>query len=293
MIAVLLALAGGSGAYLLAFRAPERRTDARRNLRWAQRGRDWLTQAGLAEVRLAEFVIVAGFLGVLGFAGGYALFGALVPASGIGLGAAYVPFHVYRSRRANRLAQANEAWPAIIEEIRLHSGNLGRSIPQSLHEAGRRAPADLQPAFAAAHREWLLSTDFPRTLDVLKTRLADPTADATCETLLVAHEVGGTDLSRRLEALAEDRTADANARRDAQAKQAGVRLARRFVLVVPAGMAMAGSLIGNGRAAYGTSLGQIVVLAALAMIASCWAWAGRYLRLPRPERVFRELGERP
>ena len=217
--------------------------------------------------------------------------GIRIPAIGIGLAAAYTPIHVYRGRRSNRLEQANDAWPAIIEEIRIHAGNLGRSIPQSLHEAGRRAPADLQPAFAAAPREWLLSTDFPRTLDVLKARLADPTADATCETLLVAHDVGGTDLSRRLEALAEDRSADANARRDAKAKQAGVRLARKFVLVVPAGMALAGSLIGNGRAAYGTSMGQAVVLMALAMIAACWAWAGRYLRLSRPARVFREQGE--
>ena len=288
MIAVLVAVAAGAGTYLLWFTPTAKDRRAHRGAHFAQRSGEWLTQAGLADVRPTEFLVVAAGLGLLGFAGGFALFGSLVPACGIGVGAAYTPLHVYRGRRAARLAHANEAWPAIIEEIRIHTGNLGRSIPQSLHEAGRRAPADLQPAFAAAHREWLITTDFPRTLDVLKARLADPTADATCETLLVAHEVGGTDLSRRLGALAEDRTADADARRDARAKQAGVRLARRFVLVVPAGMAFAGSLIGNSRAAYGTSLGQVVVLIALGLVAACWAWAGRYLRLPRSARVFRE-----
>ena len=70
---------------------------------------------------------------------------------------------------------------------------------------------------------------------MLKDRLADPTADAACETLLVAHELGGTDLDRRLEALAEDRVQDAQGRKDARAKQAGVRFARRFVLIVPVG----------------------------------------------------------
>ena len=82
---------------------------------------------------------------------------------------------------------------------------------------------------------------------MLKRQLADPTADATCETLLVAHELGGTDLDRRLEALAEDRRQDAHGRKDARAKQAGVRFARRFVLIVPLGMALAGLSVGNGR----------------------------------------------
>jgi hypothetical protein len=33
-------------------------------------------------------------------------------------------------------------------------------------------------------------------------------------------------------------------------------------------------------------LGQAAVLAALAMIAVCWIWAGRMLQLPGEERVF-------
>ena len=101
-------------------------------------------------------------------------------------------------------------------------------------------PSALRPAFAAAQREWLLSTDFARTVAVLKAGLADPTADAACETLLVAHEVGGADLDRRLRALADDRTLDVQGRKDARSRQAGVRFARRFVLLVPLGMAMVG-----------------------------------------------------
>ena len=138
----------------------------------------------------------------------------------------------------------------MIEEIRLLTSSLGRSIPQALFEVGRRCPEELRPAFEAAHREWLLSTDFARTVDVLKAGLADPTADAACETLLVAHELGGSDLDRRLEALIEDRVQDTQGRKDATAKQAGVRFARRFVLIVPVGMALAGLSVGNGRAAY-------------------------------------------
>ena len=146
----------------------------------------------------------------------------------------------------------------------------------------------MRPAFAAAHREWLVSTDFARTVAVLKQRLADPTADATCETLLVAHELGGSDLDRRLEALVEDRIQDVQGRKDARAKQAGVRFARKFVLIVPLGMALAGMSVGSGRAAYATPTGQLAVVAGIAMVVVCWVWAGSIMRIPEEERVFGE-----
>lgn len=179
-----------------------------------------------------------------------------------------------------------EAWPRLLEEMRLLTSSLGRSVPQAFVEVGRRAPEELRPAFRAAEREWLLSTDFARTTAVLKAQMADPTADAVAETLLIAHEVGGTDLDRRLEALIEDRTQDAQGRKDARAKQAGARFARRFVLVVPAGMAMAGMSVGTGRAAYQTSAGQVLVAAALGLVVVCWLWAGRIMALPEEPRVL-------
>jgi tight adherence protein B len=133
-----------------------------------------------------------------------------------------------------------------------------------------------------------LSTDFARTLTTLKTSLADPTADAACETLLVAHEVGGSDLDQRLDGLIQDRIQDTQGRKDARAKQAGVRFARRFVLIVPIGMALAGMSVGNGRSAYQTPFGQLMVVLAIATVVACWLWAGRIMRLPEEDRVFYE-----
>ena len=48
--------------------------------------------------------------------------------------------------------------------------------------------------------------------------------------------------------------------RYSQAKQAGVRFARRFVLIVPVGMAVAGLSIGTGREAYRTALDTEILL---------------------------------
>jgi tight adherence protein B len=248
--------------------------------------REWLVQAGLAEVRLRDFAAVTVLLGVLGTAFTYAVFGAIAPSVAVGASAAAAPAASYRVRRATRRSRAQDAWPRMIEEIRIHTSSLGRSIPQALFEVGRRAPDEMRAAFDAAHREWLMSTDFERTLTVLKDGLADPTADATCETLLVAHTVGGSDIDRRLEALVEDRIQDTQGRKDARAKQAGARFARRFVIFAPFGMALAGMSVGNGRDAYRTPTGQALTLLAVLLVIACWAWAGRILRLPEEERVF-------
>ena len=252
------------------------------------RSRQWLVQAGLGGVRVRDFAAVMITLLLVAATVVYAVFGAIMPAAAGGVFAATFPVASYRHRRASRRAHAQDAWPRLIEEIRLLTASLGRSIPQALFEVGRRAPDEMRSAFEDAHREWVISTDFERTLTVLKANLADPTADATCETLLVAHTVGGSDLDRRLAALVEDRIQDTQGRKDARAKQAGARFARRFVLFVPFGMALAGMSVGDGRQAFQTPHGQGLTLFAIAMVATCWAWAGRILRVPEEERVFSE-----
>ncbi|CAN5583651.1 type II secretion system F family protein [soil metagenome] len=296
MTGLVLALAGGLGVFLLytsvalgwtglGFGPAKTSTEADRARR---RGREWLVQAGLGEIRVVEFGAVMGVLFLLGALMAFAIFGGILPAFIAGTFAASFPVASYRARRAARRAKAQETWPRMIEEIRILTSSLGRSIPQALFDVGGRGPEELRPAFAAAHREWLISTDFPRTLDVLKARLADPTADAACETLLVAHELGGTDLDRRLEALIEDRIQDTQGRKDARSQQAGVRFARRFVLIVPVGMAVAGMSVGNGRSAYQSGVGQLLVAIGIVITVACWLWAGAIMRLPEEQRVFHE-----
>jgi len=293
--ALLVALLAGYGAHLVTSAAllgwrgvgpGPRGAGSRAPDRVRPAVRAWMAQAGLGGVAPREFAAVLAALFLAGAFGGALLFGGLLPATMLGLFAASVPVAGYRARRASIREHSREAWPRLIDEIRILTGSAGRSIPQALFEVGASGPVELRPAFAAAHRQWMLSTDFDRTLEVLKSALADPTADATCETLLIAHELGGTDLGRRLDALAEDRRQDTQGRKDAVAKQAGVRFARRFVLIVPLGMALVGLSIGNGRQAYQTPTGQLIVVVALTLVVACWTWAGRIMALPDEERVF-------
>ena len=289
VMAAIAAVLAASGGYLLYGSLGGTRvgggTGPHRS--WRERFGDWANQAGLEGVRPAELASAVTALFVLGGLAAYALFGGGLAAAATGLALATSPLATYRGRRRARIAQAAEAWPRILEELRLQIGSLGRSVPQALFEVGRRVPGEWRPAFTAAEREWLLTTDFSRTVAILKERLSDPTADAVCETLLVAHEVGGSDVDGRLADLIEDRVLDLQGRKDARSRQAGLRFARRFVLIVPVGMAAAGLAIGTGRSAYETAGGQLAVVVAVTAVVVCWLWSARLMRLPEEPRVFR------
>lgn len=296
MIEFLFMVAGATGVHLIYTRfAFGRHTLTGPGTRRAgspRRLEQWLAQAGLPGVRIRDVAAVCAALFVLTFLVTYAIFGGIFAAAVGGSFAATWPLVAYRQRRINRIAAAGEAWPRMIEEIRILTGSAGTSIPQALFQVGRRAPREISDAFDIAHREWLLTTDFERALEVLKAQLADPTADAACETLLTAHQVGGVDLDRRLSDLAEDRTADVQGRKDARAKQSGARFARAFVIIVPIGMALVGLTIGDGREAYRTTSGQLAVVVGLAIMAACWLWAGRVMAIPPEQRVFADRSDR-
>lgn len=248
--------------------------------------RTWFELAGLGDVRPRDVAVLTAAAAVVGFLAGLMIFGAIVPAGVLMLFGATWPVAGLRARRAERRRTANEAWPRLLETIRIGIVHAGQSVPKALFDAGRGAPAALRPAFESAEDEWALSTDFARTVAVLKARLADPTADAACETLLVAYDVGGTDVDQRLAALIDDRRLDVQGRKDGASRQAGARFARRFVLLVPLGMALVGMSIGTGREAYGTAWGQTMVAFGIGVVACCWVWAGWLMKLPDERRVF-------
>lgn len=290
MIPLLLAIVAGYGVHLsysawaFGWRGPQPGPPTPTVER--DRAGEITSSLGLGSLDLRTLVAAMLVLTLVGFTFGLLLFGAPLPSLVIALFASTAPIGMARLRHQRMTEQAHQAWPAIIEEIRLLTGTLGRSIPQATFEVGLRSHDGLQPAFAAAHREWLISTDFGRSLEVLKRHLGHNTADIVAETLLTAHELGGGEVGNRLQSLAQDRMTDQQHRRDASARQAGVRFARWFTLIVPVGMALAGLSIGDGKEAYGTGLGQIIVAIALLMVVGCWAWAGRIMRLPTEERVF-------
>ena len=216
----------------------------------------------------------------------WVLFGGVAAPLVAAACSAALPGRATADRRRRRAASARQSWPRLLAEIRIGVAHRNQSIPAALFAAGSHAPADMRAAFEEAARAWALSTDFEASLRVLKNSLADPTADAICETLLAAHRIGGVRLDARLRALAEAAHSEAAARSDARAKQAGARFARSFVALVPGFMAVIGLSIGRGREAYQAPDGQWLVALSVMAVVGCWWWAGRIMAIPLRKRVF-------
>ena len=153
--------------------------------------------------------------GVVGLVVTFLLFGAPLPALLGGVLASMLTAVSARAELERRQERVADVWPAVLEETRVLAGAGGHPIPHALFEAGRRTPKDIRESFGAAQREWQTSTDFARALTVLKGELAEASTDVVCETLLIAHQVGGTGVDRRLEALIDDRLRELDLRRDA------------------------------------------------------------------------------
>ena len=236
--------------------------------------------------RVARAVPGALIAGAAGWLATWALVGGVAAPAVAALFCGALPARAASSRRRQRIAAARHAWPRLLAETRVLAEQGGQSIPTAFFAAGAAAPPQMQHAFSEAARTWALSTDFELSLRVLKDALADPIADAVCETLLAAHQIGGVHLDSRLRALSEAAQAESAALADARAKQAGARFARGFVAAVPAFMALIGLSIGRGREAYLSPSGQLLVAFSVLAVAGCWVWAGRIMAIPPPIRVF-------
>lgn len=289
MTSLVLAAAAAIGVYLVLTARSDGNDTHRVGFHSRLRARftthSLLRDIGLEGVSMMQFAISSILVGLCTSLVTAAAFGLGGAAIVLGLVGTSIPAASWRGRRIRRREVAQDAWPRMIDELRVLTGPGGRPVPQALVEVGLRGPVELRSAFEAAQRDWALTTDFERMVTILKERLADPTADVVLETLLVAVEVGG-DLDGRLTALADDRRADQSDRQDAAAKQSGARFARMFVIIVPAGMALAGLNVGDGASAYRTTSGQILVSLGVALVVACWIWAASIMRIPRPMRVF-------
>ena len=248
-----------------------------------------LPQAALTQPRAPARVlgsVLAGAAAAVGWLGAWTLFGGVIAPALVAVLAAAGPPRAAIQRRRQHAMNSWQAWPRLLAEVRILVAHQGQSIPAALFAAGAHAPEAMRHAFSDAARAWSLSTDFEAALSALKSSLADPTADAVCETLLAAHQIGGVRIDARLRALAEAAQAEAAARSDARAKQAGARFARSFVASVPAFMAVIGLSIGRGRQAYESPDGQLLVAFSVLAVAACWLWAGRIMAIPMRKRVF-------
>jgi len=231
-MSIVLGCLLGSGALLAATvwlwpRAVERPPRAR-----SARLQERLIAGGLPTVSPLLFIAVSVTGGlVVG-----AVLQALVRIPALSLtaacGAAILPSAVLGQRLAARRRAHRSVWPDVVDHL-VSSVRAGRALPDALAGFAEQGPSGVRPAFAEFDRDYRRTGDFGAGIDRLKQRLADPSADRILETLRMARQVGGTDLTAVLRSLSAYLRQEAALRQEATARQAWIRNTARLGVAAP------------------------------------------------------------
>jgi tight adherence protein B len=244
-----------------------------------------LESAGFAGTRPSVLVAVAGCSAVLAAAVAWIATQVATLVILAACAAALVPFAWLRARRAQLVRTRRALWPDVCDLL-IASVRAGMSLPDSVSSLADSAPLPLRPAFGAFARDLAASGHFDSSAARLKGVLADPVADRIIETLRMARQVGGTELTAVLRSLSASVRADAALRAEVESRQSWIRGAAILGVAAPWVILALLSLRPEGARAYASPEGVVLVIAGAVVSFVAYRVMLRIGRLPEPRRWF-------
>ncbi|TFC53239.1 type II secretion system protein F [Cryobacterium sp. TMT1-21] len=245
-----------------------------------------LAQAGLGSLPLAAFVAISLVLGLAVAALAQAILGIAALSVVAGLSGLALPL-VTASRRARARLRANRAvWPDVVDHL-VSAVRSGLALPDSVGSLAGAGPLSTRSSFAAFAREYRASGNFSAAVDELKASLADPVADRILETLRMAREVGGSDLTVVLRSLAAWLRQDSAIRSEIEARQSWIVSAARLGVAAPWIILLLLASRPEAAIAYNTASGVVVIVGGLVVSVVAYQVMVALGRLPEERRWFR------
>ena len=244
-----------------------------------------LEDAGMARASSASIVVVAVCCAAVVAATAWLVTQVAVLALVAAAAGALAPFAWLRARRSRLLRTRRTLWPDVCDLL-IASVRAGMSLPDAVASLADSAPVELRPAFAAFARDVSASGHFDSSAQRLKANLADPVADRIVETLRMARQVGGTELTAVLRALATSVRADAALRAEVESRQSWIRGAAVLGVAAPWVILALLAMRPEGARAYGSPEGIVLILAGAAVSFVAFRVMIRLGRLPEPRRWF-------
>ena len=246
---------------------------------------DELALAGIPGVPVGAVVVVAIVLGIVAAALAQAIFAVPVLTAVAGLLGALLVAFVIRARANRRRAVNRTIWPDVVDHL-VASVRAGMSLPDSIGALAELGPAATRPAFAAFDDEFRRTGDFGSAVDSLKARLADPVSDRILETLRMAREVGGTDVTAVLRGLSTYLREDATLRAEVVARQSWIRNAARLGVAAPWLLLLVLASRPETLEAYDSAAGTALILVGVGVTIVAYRLMLGLGRLPEERRWF-------
>lgn len=189
------------------------------------------------------------------------------------------------ARERRRREELREVWPEVIDDI-VASVRVGLPVGESLAMLAVRGPEIMRPPFTQFAQHLRADGRLDPALDELKEVLADPMTDRILESLRLAHDLGGRDLSAALASLASLVREENRARGELLARQSWTVNGARLAAVAPWIMLLLFSTRPGAIDAFTTLVGVFILVAGfVATVLAYWLML-RLGRLPEEERIF-------
>jgi tight adherence protein B len=278
----------GVGALLIAspFLWPHTTAKATQRGRATERLRGRLALAGLSSVSPMAFVVCSAVISVVTAAFVHGLIGVSALSAGAGIVGLWLPWLLIRWRANVRLRANRAMWPDVVDHL-VSAVRSGLALPDSVSALARVGPTQTRAAFAEFERDYRATGTFAACLDRLKQRLGDPVADRILETLRMAREVGGTELTAVLRGLAANLREEVAVRSEVEARQSWVVNAARLGVAAPWVVLILLASRPEAVRAYNSPTGAFVIGCGLVLSLIAYRLMIALGRLPEEKRWFK------
>lgn len=223
-------------------------------------------------------VISAVALFGVGLVLGGAIFGSYVVAAPFAFFLAATPTFRAGSNRRHTASAITQAWPDAIDHLS-SAIRAGMNLSESLTAIGLRGPAPLRPIFISLGNDLASGTSLERALVRFCAECNDPIADQLVETILIAHEVGGSEIGRLLRTFSQFLRLEIQTRDEIRVRQGWVVNGARIAAAAPWILLALLSLRKESVAAYQTSGGILTILIGGVLSVVAYLWMRRLARL--------------
>lgn len=221
---------------------------------------DLLAGAGFTRLSVPGVIALCGGCGVMSFLVLAGITGSGVIAGTLSLVALYLPISFIRTRRVKRLKAFREAWPDAIATL-IAAVRSGVSLPEACMSLTRRGPAELAAGFEAFAGAYRATGSFSSAVTRMREFFSDPVADRIAVALMLARDVGGSDLVRLLRALGDFVREDLRVRKEVQARWSWTITAARVAAAAPWIVLVLMASRPEAAAAYNSPAGIVVITA--------------------------------
>lgn len=200
---------------------------------------------------------------------------------------------VARSRQisTNRHRELRSIWPTFLEQLRSSMLSSQRALPYVMYDNSGGGFLFLTDLLNIGKREFETSGNFQSSLRQIWKYADDQTTSQVCASLINTKGATSSQIQHQLSDIAAALKTQQILISEAESKLAGVKIARLFVLLIPAGMALAGVAFAGTLSPFFTSTSLIQISVALLVIVMCWQLSNRLMQFPaiqNPAFEYRE-----